>query len=464
MTELLTIGGIISLVAAIVGSLIALTLQQGYWRRTQVQQQAWQRAQEGHQSIWEVKHEKRITEVERKLTSQVQEIQSEWQVWEKRDAARDEALAQRHETAAQMLTIEREVARLPLIEDTPVTVDEKGQRQHAFANWRPPLLQRANLSRRDLSHRYLGRADLREAHLVGTNFFMSDLSKACLAGANLSGADLSGADLSGADLRNATLMGANLQVADLHNAVLIGANLLGARKLTTQQVYSAIYDSTTHLDAEVDLTIPRLPVVHPKVTDVAPGSAPVTIETTLPQPSLPTAAPDSSIEIELKPNSLTSASTLSLLEFEGQTGIDWELPADVSESPLPEQEGNISTGIDLELPVWALESPSPELQPGESIAINNGAPTHRFTTPLPASSSEDTSEHAVDTPIDVASPDLPAEAPVTPLEVEVTQEAEAPVTPLEVEVTQEADLAKASQSQGDIHPSPKGRRASYSRK
>ncbi len=427
MTELLTIGGIISLVAAIGGSLIALTLQQGYWRRTHVQQQAWQCAQEGHQSSWEVKHEKRITELERKLTSQVQEIQSEWQTWEKRDATRDEALAQRHETAAQMLTIEREVARLPLIEDTPVTVDEKGQRQHAFADWRPPLLQRANLSRRDLSHRYLGRADLREAHLVGTNFFMSDLSKACLAGANLSGADLSGADLSGADLRNATLTGANLQVADLHNAVLIGANLLGARKLTTQQVYSAIYDSTTHLDAEVDLTIPRLPVVHPKVTDVAPGSAPVTTETTLPQPSLPTAVPDSFIEIESELDSPTYASMLSLPEFEGQTAIDSELPADAHE-----QEGNISTGIDLELPVWALESPPPELQSGESIAINNDVPTYRSTTPLPASSSEDISEPAVDTPVDVASPDLPAEAPATPLEVEVTQE---------------ADLAMASQSQ-----------------
>ncbi len=429
MTQLLTFGGIISLVAAIVGLLIALTLQQGYWRRTHVQQQAWQRAQEGHQSTWEVKHEKRITELERKLTNQVQEIQSEWQAWEKRDAARDEALAQRHETAAQMLTIEREVARLPLIEDTPVTMDEKGQRQHTFASWRPPLLHRANLSGRDLSHRYLGRADLREAHLVGTNFFMSDLSKACLAGANLSGADLSGADLSGADLRNATLTGANLQVADLHNAVLIGANLRGARQLTTQQVYSAIYDSTTHLDSEVDLTIPRLPVVHPKVTDVAPGSAPVTTETTLPQPSLPTAVPDSSIEIESEPDSPTYASTPSLFEFEGQ---DLELPADAPESPLPEQEGTISTGIDLELPVWALESPPPELQPDGSIEINNETRAYESTTPLPASSSEDTSEPAVDTPIDVASPDLPVESPVTPLEVEVTQE---------------ADLAQASQSQ-----------------
>src|SRR5205085_6014740 len=152
------------------------------------------------------------------------------------------------------LSVEYELARLPRVEETPLPASPNDFRQHAFENWQPPRFQGVDLSHRDLSYLYLGRADLREAQLAGTIFYMADLSGATLAGADLSGADLSGANLSGTDLRNTILTNANLLVADLHNAVLIGANLRGARNLTPQQLCSAIYDGTTQFDADVEIT------------------------------------------------------------------------------------------------------------------------------------------------------------------------------------------------------------------
>jgi hypothetical protein len=145
--------------------------------------------------------------------------------------------------------LEHELARLRPIEDAPLILDATHQHQYTLPSWRPPRLQGSNLSEHDLSHRYLGHADLRNAQLANTNFYMADLSGAFLTGANLAGADLSGANLVGADLRGATLTGANLLVADLHNANLVGANLLGVRNLTTQQISSTISDSTTQLES-----------------------------------------------------------------------------------------------------------------------------------------------------------------------------------------------------------------------
>src|SRR5207248_603187 len=51
--------------------------------------------------------------------------------------------------------------------------------------------------------------------------------------------------------------------ADLHSAILVGTNLLGARNLTTQQINSAIYDSTTQIETEVDITQPDLHALQP---------------------------------------------------------------------------------------------------------------------------------------------------------------------------------------------------------
>ncbi len=261
MLETLIVGGIITLLAVLIGVWIALKIQQRHLLHIQTQQEAWERAQEGHLRIWEVRQEKHTSEIEQKLTGQVLDIRHDWRKWEAKDAQRVQAWEQRYETAATRLSLEHELARLPRVEETPLPAHSNDLRQHIFAHWQPPRLHGANLSQHDLSYRYLGRADLREAQLAGTNFYMADLSGATLAGADLSGADLSGANLSGTDLRNATFTNANLLVADLHNAVLIGANLRGARNLTPQQVCSAIYDSSTQFDIEVDITLTRTPSV-----------------------------------------------------------------------------------------------------------------------------------------------------------------------------------------------------------
>ena len=229
MVELLLLGGSIGFLVASVGTMIAI------WTLVGKQRQVWERTQESHQQF-------RYLE----LTTQLQSIQHAWQAWETANIERIEALAHQYEVAVTQWSIEREVAQLPHVDDIPLPSSATTPRQYVFASWQPARLFRANLSGRDLSHRYLGYADLREAQLAGTNFYMADLSGACLAGANLAGADLSGANLSAADLRNAILTDANLLVADLDKAVLIGANLEGVRSLDTQQFCSSIYGCVPH--------------------------------------------------------------------------------------------------------------------------------------------------------------------------------------------------------------------------
>ena len=272
MLETLIAGGIISLLAVVMGVWIALKIQQRHLLNIQAQQEAWERAQEGHQRMWEVRQEKYTREIENKLTARAQELRHDWRRWEAKDAQRTQAWEQRYETTTARLSLEHELARLPHIEETPLPASPTDLRQHVFANWQPPGLQRANLSQRNLSHRYLGRADLREAQLRATNFYMADLSGATLVGADLSGAELSGANLTGTDLRNTVLTNVNLLVADLHHAVLIGADLRGARNLTPQQLCSAIYDSTTKLDAEIAITLTGIPKdgAKPKLQSLKP--------------------------------------------------------------------------------------------------------------------------------------------------------------------------------------------------
>jgi len=253
MVDLLIIAGIISLATSIIGVLIALKLQSRVITRTGVEHAAWKHSQEAHQQLWEVKQRKHTFEFEHKLNQRVQQIQDTWQEWEARDEVR---LAK--------LTLEQKLAYLPRVEDVPVaskSIVRGEQSGTPGPHEQPPSFYRANLSERDLSHRYLGYADLREAQLVGTNLYMADLTGACLTGANLKGANLAGANLSGADLRGAILKGANFLVADLHNAVLNSADLLDAHNLTRSQLNTAIYSGDVQADAEYDITLPRMPVV-----------------------------------------------------------------------------------------------------------------------------------------------------------------------------------------------------------
>ncbi len=270
MLEILLVGSIAGVCAAIIVSLLFILLQKRTIERAQSTQQAWERAQETRRQQWQARQEERLFEVENRLNTQVQQLREEWREWEAKDAEREETLRHRYELATAQAHIEYELARLPRVEDTPLTLE------HNFpTRWQSPRLQGADLSRRNLSSRYLGYADLRDAQLVNANLFMADLSRAWLAGADLSEADLSAANLTEADLRGATLTGANFQVADLNNSVLIGADLRKARNLTLEQIHSAIYDDTTRFDEAVANHLPCVPYPQQRL---APLPAPPAIQ------------------------------------------------------------------------------------------------------------------------------------------------------------------------------------------
>jgi len=241
---------------------LALVFQQRRFEKIAAQQEAWVRNQQSQLRTWESQQERRITNLEIRLTEELQEVQQARQRWETKDAARMEELAKEYKSATEQARLQHELARILRIEDTPLITDQQGQSRPSIANWRPPMLYQANLRELDLSRRYLGYADLREAQLVGATLFMANLSEANLSGADLSNADLSGADLSNADLSGAILNGTNLLVADLHNANLTGANLLGTRNLTAQQLRFTTHDSTTLTDIDIDATPPRVEKVH----------------------------------------------------------------------------------------------------------------------------------------------------------------------------------------------------------
>jgi len=245
MIETLLVVGIASIVAAVVLLLIAVSMQKRILGRIQAAQQAWERAQESHRLQWQMQQEWQFLELEKKLTTQIQQLQDLWQEWEAKDAERSETLKRQYELTTTQAHIEYELARLLRVEETPLTLDH---RHNIATRWQSSRLQGADLSHRNLSSRYLGYADLRDAQLISANLFMADLFRAWLAGANLTDADLSAANLTEADLRGAILSRVNFQVADLDNAVLIGADLREARNLTLEQIHSAIYDDTTRFD------------------------------------------------------------------------------------------------------------------------------------------------------------------------------------------------------------------------
>jgi hypothetical protein len=260
--------GIISLLAATIGVLIAFKIQSRILHNTGLEHEAWQLAQEAHQNIWEIKQRKQAFELEQELTRQVQQIQELWKRWEAQDAQR-----------LVKLTLEQKLDSLPRIEDVPVPSIEQnllGQTGPYTQQSQPPSFFKADLCGRDLSYRYLEQVDFRGAKLENANLYMADLAGACLTSANLTGASLIGANLTGADLRDAILVGAKLLVADLNGAILNGANLLGTHNLTSEQINSAIYDGETRFDFEFDTPLPRIAHVH--LTNMKLSSEPLPIE------------------------------------------------------------------------------------------------------------------------------------------------------------------------------------------
>jgi Pentapeptide repeats (8 copies) len=274
MLILFITAGMISLLAATLGVLIALKVQSRVLRSTGIEHEAWQHSQEAHLHLWEVRQTKQALELEQKLTWQVQQVQAAWQRWETRDAER---LAK--------LILEQKLAYLPRVEDVPIASYEHQQVQQTNPygpDGRPPSFYRADLNGRDLSRRFLRHADLREAQLANTNLYMADLAGASLNGANLAGANLAGANFKEADLRGAILTGANVLVADLQGAILNGANLLGAHNLTTEQLNSAIFDNTTKINTEFDITLPHLASVRLTGQMSTTPSAFIEFETNIP--------------------------------------------------------------------------------------------------------------------------------------------------------------------------------------
>ncbi|HLZ80075.1 MAG TPA: pentapeptide repeat-containing protein [Ktedonobacteraceae bacterium] len=349
MVEMLVVVSIVGIFAAVIGALIALRIQRGSLERMGAERQAWERAQEARQQRWEMQQEKYATqqearqqhwemqqekyaaELETRLTRQVQEIQKTWKDWEVKDLERMQALTVRFENALAQLDVEYELARLPLIEDIPLTPDATHSHQYTIPNWRSPRLQDINLSGRDLSHRYLGHADLRNTQLSNANLYMADLSGAFLTGANLAGADLSGANLAGADLRNATLTGANLLVADLYGTILVETDLRRARNLTAQQVYRAIYDYSTQFDPEIDLNKSLLPGSQPVMPASAPETSVIEKSSDVLPTSTPTLTDEPAFVAAVNTPLPTMQSEVDLLippQGEPESPLSSELPAD----------------------------------------------------------------------------------------------------------------------------------------
>ena len=260
--------GIISLLAATIGVLIACKIQAHFLHKTGLEHEAWQHAQEAHQNLWEIKQKKHALDLEHSLYKQIQEIHEAWQGWEFNAA---------HQITK--LTLEQKLASLPYIEDIPVPSNEHTHSEQIAPNSQlshPISLFRVDLRGQDLSRRFLQQADFREAQLGNANFYMSDLAGASFKGANLAGANLAGANLTGADLRDAILTGANMLVTDLNGAILNGTHLHGARNLTSEQFNSAIYNHETQIDFEHDITRPRIARVHP--ADLKPSSEAIPVE------------------------------------------------------------------------------------------------------------------------------------------------------------------------------------------
>jgi hypothetical protein len=261
MVELWVIFVMLCLLIATGSALAALRLQYRLLDKTRQEREAWQQAQEGRQRTWEVRQGKHILDAEKKLADQLKDTRREWRAWSME-------VEQTHQTWLERADIEKEVARLPHVEQLELSLRSGDGQRLPPESWRPPLLYQADLRGRDLAYRYMERADLREARLTGANLYMADLTGALLSGANLENANLTGANLCGADLRGANLSGASFLVTDLHHALLYGAILLGARHLSIRQLQAAFYDSTTVLDSSLDATLPRLPGIQISPADL----------------------------------------------------------------------------------------------------------------------------------------------------------------------------------------------------
>ncbi len=284
MLASLLVGGIAGAVVAIVISLIAYRIYRHNLINTLIQQQGWENAQETRQKAWELQQRKRMNAIEERLTTEVQQVQHEWDAWEQKDIARVQTLEQQYEFATAQTTLEYTLEHLPFVEDASLPSTENSFSNDTTDTARTPQLAGEDLSGRNLSRRYLSHANLRGTLLTNANLFMADLSYACLVGADLTNADLSGANLVGADLSNALLTNTNMLVADIKNANFSGADISKARNLVVPQQVEAdtpsnksVVEATTPSDKSVaefdedeDVTQTRLPIISKSVLTTPP--------------------------------------------------------------------------------------------------------------------------------------------------------------------------------------------------
>src|SRR5579872_1825245 len=164
MMTFVIVGGIISLLTAVIGVVVALQMQYRIMAEKSVEREAWEKAQEGHQFAWQLQERKNTLQFVQQISDQMQRIREEWRQWEARISDHSQKLSQ-----------EYALNNLPRIEETPLSLDGRHHFTDAPPNWQPPMFYQADLRERDFSNRYLGQANLRNAQLSGANFYMADL-------------------------------------------------------------------------------------------------------------------------------------------------------------------------------------------------------------------------------------------------------------------------------------------------
>jgi sensor domain CHASE-containing protein len=121
MSEQGSIVAIICGVAIVVSVLIVLSVHLHHLLRVRALHLNWEQERLRDQQCWEVLQEKRISELEVRLTTQVQLLQEAWHHWESTDAALVAAQIQQYEQEIARMNLEYEVLRLPRTEDVPLS-------------------------------------------------------------------------------------------------------------------------------------------------------------------------------------------------------------------------------------------------------------------------------------------------------------------------------------------------------
>jgi len=257
MIGTLFVGCIISILIVAAAAYLLLRVVRQELARIQGQQQHWAQTYEVQQQYWRASQEKRLSDLEHRLSAQIQEFQVAQKTREVAENQRFDALINQYENTSAKARLEYELLQLPRVEDIPLPGQDQRDKPGLASRYTPPNLQGEDLSGRDLSSRYLSHADLRNIKLARAKLFMADLSWANLAGADLSEAELSAANLTYSNLRGATLRGANFLVADLQHAILIGADLRDAHSLSLEQVKTTLYDASTQFDPDIANQLPQ---------------------------------------------------------------------------------------------------------------------------------------------------------------------------------------------------------------